>query len=144
MNDMNNNIKHLGVVDEVDDDCVKVRIVQTSACATCQAAGHCTASESKEKVVEVYDKNLSNLKKGDSVTVVAARRTGFMAVLLSSVIPLIILVAAMVLTITITGNEVYAALISIATLIPYYLIIYMAREKIRAQLSFHIDEASVA
>lgn len=143
MNNMGNSIKHLGVVDEVDDDCVKVRIVQTSACATCQAAGHCTASESKEKIVEVYD-NLSNLKKGDSVIVVAARRTGFMAVLLSSVIPLIILVVAMVLTIAITKNEVYAALISIAMLIPYYFIVYLARDKIRAQLSFHIDETSAA
>lgn len=143
MNNMNG-IKHLGVVDEIEDGCVKVRIVQTSACATCQAAGHCTASESKEKVVDVYDENLSNLKKGDSVVVVASRRTGFLAVLLSSVLPLVLLVAALVLAMTITGNEMYAALISIATLIPYYLIIYMLRGKIRTQLSFHIDETGVA
>lgn len=141
---MNNSIKHLGVVDEVEDGCVKVRIIQTSACATCQAAGHCTASESKEKVVEVYDENLSNLKKGDSVVVVASRRTGFLAVLLSSVLPLLVLVVAMVVTIAIIENEAMAALISIATLIPYYLIIYMLRGKIRTKLSFHIDETGVA
>ena len=50
---MSTDIKHCGVVDEVEDGCVKVRIVQSSACASCKVASHCNASENKEKVVEV-------------------------------------------------------------------------------------------
>lgn len=140
---MNNNIRHWGVVDGVGDGCLKVRILQTSACASCKVSGHCTASESKEKVVDVYDKNLPDLHKGDKVVVVASQRTGFLAVLLSSVIPLFILVSVLVSVLTLSGSEAGAALLSICALLPYYLLLYLFRERIRSRLSFHIDPLSI-
>lgn len=116
-----------------------MRIVQASACATCKIAGHCTASESKEKLIEVYETNKSNLKPGDEVVVTAAQKVGFLAVLLSAVLPLFILIAALATALTLTGDEALGALIGIGSLVPYYLIIYMLREKIGQKLSFHIE-----
>ena len=92
---MKNEIRHLGVVDTVDVGLIKVRITQTSACSSCKMSGNCNASESKEKVVDVYCDNHYGLRTGDTVIVIASQRTGFLAVLLSSVIPLIILVAVL-------------------------------------------------
>ena len=51
---MRNKISHSGVIDRIDGGHVKVRIVQTSACAACKVAGYCNAAESKEKIVDVY------------------------------------------------------------------------------------------
>ena len=51
---MSEKIKHSGVVESVDGDCMKVRILQTSACAGCKAAGVCNAAEKKEKVIYIY------------------------------------------------------------------------------------------
>lgn len=136
---MTNSIKHSGIVESVEDGCVKVKIVQTSACSSCKIAGHCSASESKDKIVEVYDKTLDGLKVGDSVVVIASQRTGMLSVLLSSVIPLVILVAVLFFMIQLTENEVLSALTSIGALIPYYLVLYLMRDKIRSKLSFGIE-----
>lgn len=141
---MKNNIKHLGVVDSIEGECIKVRIVQASACSSCKIAGHCNASESKEKIVDIYGKKLWNVKKGDEVIVMASQRTGFLAVFLSSVVPLIILVSVLALAFFLTGNEAFAALLSLLSLIPYYFIIYLLREKIRMRLSFYIDYSSLS
>lgn len=141
---MNSNIKHLGVVDSIEGECIKVRIVQTSACSSCKIAGHCNASENKEKIVDIYDKNLRNVRKGDKLIVIASQKTGFLAVFLSSVIPLIILVSVLASAFFITCDEAFAAVVSLLSLIPYYFIIYLLREKIRVQLSFHIDYSSLS
>lgn len=50
---MSNKIKHNGVVDGVEEGCVRVRILQSSACSACKVAAHCNASETKEKIIEV-------------------------------------------------------------------------------------------
>ena len=47
-------IKHDGVVDSIEGNCIHVRIVQASACAACGAKSLCSAAESKEKIVDVY------------------------------------------------------------------------------------------
>ena len=51
---MSTKISHSGIVESIEDGCVKVRIVQTSACAACKVAGYCNAADSKEKSVDVF------------------------------------------------------------------------------------------
>lgn len=136
---MNVNIKHHGIVDDVTDDCVKVRIVQSSACASCKVAGHCNASESKEKIVEVYTPDARRYSVGDSVVVIASQRTGLLAVFLSSVVPLVLLVTVLAVTLAITGSEPAAAAAGLCSLVPYYAVLYLFRNKIRARLSFSIE-----
>ncbi len=46
---MSNKIKHTGVVDGVEEGCVCVRILQSSACSACKVAAHCNASEIERK-----------------------------------------------------------------------------------------------
>ena len=136
---MGADIRHCGVVDDVTDGCVKVRIVQSSACASCKVAGHCNASESKEKIVDVYERDARKFAVGDNVVVVASSRMGMFAVLLSSVIPLFLLVAVLAAVLAATGSEAAAALSSLGALVPYYLILYMLRDKVRSRLSFSIE-----
>ena len=50
---MNTKISHSGVIEEIQGDGVKVRIVQTSACAACKVAGYCNAADKKEKIIDV-------------------------------------------------------------------------------------------
>lgn len=77
------------------------------------------------------------------MVVIASQKTGFIAVFLSSVIPLLILIAVLSVVFVITENEVCAALLSLFALIPYYFALYCVRNKIRARLSFHIDPLSI-
>lgn len=136
---MNANIKHCGVVDDITGGCIKVRIVQASACASCKVANRCNASESKEKIVEVYDEDTTRFSIGDNVVVSASQGTGFLAVFLSSVIPLFLLIVVLASVLAATGNEAWAALASLGALAPYYLVLYMFKDKIRSRLSFKIE-----
>ncbi len=138
---MKNNIKHFGIVDEVEGERIKVRITQSSACSSCRVASHCNASESKEKLIDVYGSNGISVSKGDKVVVVAAEGSGLFAVVLTSVIPLVILVAVLVICVYVTKDEAFSALVSLCALIPYYFVIYFFRNRIRERLSFSIEEA---
>jgi len=65
---MNNKIRHSGIIDSIENSTVRVRILQTSACAACKVAAHCNASESKEKLVDVAVADGSVRRVGDTVT----------------------------------------------------------------------------
>lgn len=137
---MSGKIKHSGVVESVEGDCMKVRILQTSACAGCKAASFCNTAEKKEKVIDIYgSKAMNGHKAGDMVVVTAANATGRKAVMLGFGLPLVILVIALAVTYAITHSEPLSALVSIAALVPYYIIIYMLREHLRRDFSFSID-----
>lgn len=142
MKDMSN-IKHLGVVDEIERGHAKVKIVQGSACASCKVASRCGMSEQKEKIVDVFGNIPDGLNVGDSVFVVASQRMGYLAVLVSSVIPLFLLVIVLLVVIYLTGNDLLSALTSLCSLIPYYLIVYMLRDKLRVRLSFKMERSGV-
>ena len=136
---MSNKIKHSGVVENILGDSVQVRIVQTSACAACKVAGYCNASESKEKLVDVYHVDTRNLRVGDVVTVTASTQVAAQALLLSFGLPLVVLVAVLIAVLLITGNEGAAALSGLAALVPYYAVLFLFRNRIRDKLSFSIE-----
>lgn len=136
---MENKISHSGVVESVEDGCVHVRIVQTSACAACKVAGYCNASESKEKVVDVYCGNARHYEVGQAVTVVASQRVAAQALLLGFGLPFVVLVGILVAILLLTGNELWAALGGLLALMPYYAVLYLMRNRIRDKLSFWIE-----
>ena len=136
---MSNKIKHSGVVENIMGDSVQVRIVQTSACAACKVAGYCNASESKEKLVDVYHADTRHLKVGDVVMVTASTQVAAHALLLGFGLPSVVLVAVLVAVLLITGNEGAAALSGLAALVPYYAVLFLFRNRIRDKLSFSIE-----
>ena len=136
---MSNKIKHSGVVDNILGDSVQVRIVQTSACAACKVAGYCNASESKEKLVDVYHADTRNLRVGDVVTVTASTQVAAQALLLGFGLPFVVLVAVLIAVLLITGNEGAAALSGLGALVPYYAVLFLFRNRIRDKLSFSIE-----
>ena len=136
---MSNKIKHSGVVENILGDSVQVRIVQTSACAACKVAGYCNASESKEKLVDVYHADTRNLKVGDVVTVTASTQVAAQALLLGFGLPFVVLVAVLIAVLLITGNEGAAAMSGLAALVPYYAVLFLFRNRIRDKLSFSIE-----
>ena len=139
---MSNKIKHSGIVDTVDGDCVKVRILQSSACSACKVAAHCNASETKEKVVEVFDTTAHSYHSGDSVVVVADASVGFRASFYGYLLPLVVMVATLVGMLAMTHSEGIAALSALGVLVPFYLILYVLRGKLKSRLSFEIEHIS--
>ena len=78
---MTDKIKHLGIVESINGSYLKVRIVQTSACSACSIKGHCSAAESKEKLIDVYNKAGLTCQVGNQVMISGATSLGMKAVM---------------------------------------------------------------
>lgn len=136
---MSNKIKHAGVVDGVEGECVRVRILQSSACSACKVAAHCNASETKEKIIDVMDADASHYQKGNQVMVVADTAVGFRASLYGYLLPLILMVVTLVGVLAATHSEGLAALSALGILMPYYVLLFLMRNKLRNRLSFTLE-----
>jgi sigma-E factor negative regulatory protein RseC len=136
---MSNKIRHSGVIESIEDGCIHVHIVQTSACAACKVAGYCNAADSKEKVVDVYCNNDALYKTGQQVTVSASGKVAAKALLWGFGIPFVLMVTVLVLVLLLTDDEGWAALGALAVLIPYYILLWFLRDNMREQLSFVIE-----
>ncbi len=133
-------ISHSGIIESITDQCVKVRILQTSACAACKVARHCNASESKEKIVDVLNVSDTNrLKVGDNVVVWASKDVANRALLLGFGIPFLVMVGVLFLVLQLTGNEAKAAVSGLLALVPYYGVLYVCRHKIQQKMAFYLE-----
>lgn len=131
-------IEHQGVITNITDQKVSVMILQQSACSSCHAKGACTAADSKEKMVDVSDYT-GKYKVNDLVTVIGQKSMGYKAVLWAFVIPIIILVSVIILTISVWDfGEIEASLSAIISLVPYYAILYLLRNRMANSFKFTI------
>ena len=134
-------IKHDGIVIAVKGDgTVRVRIVQTSACAACKAKAMCASAESKEKELTAFtvqEFSGSEVKVGDEVVVMVQQKMGWKAVLLAYLLPFFVLLAVMFL-----GNAIWevreeilgtAALCAMAF---YYILLGCFKDKLQKEFSF--------
>lgn len=134
------NIKHLGIVENINGSRLKVKIVQSSACSACSVKGHCSASETKEKIIDVYNKNNVPCQVGERVMIVGTTSMGMKAVLLAFVLPFIVLLLALIISLKLTGgDEAVSAQVSLGTLVPYYLIIYICRNRLSRSFMFILE-----
>ena len=133
-------IKHRGRVEKVEGSHVVVRIVQTSACSACSIKGHCNASESKEKLIDVFEVNAS-YQIGEEVVLLGTTSMGMQAVLLAFGVPLVILIVALGVTMHFTdGDALVSSLVGLLSIVPYYFAIHFSKDKLKKTFSFTIEK----
>lgn len=137
---MTDNIKHRGVIVKVDGSHIVVRIVQTSACSACSAKGLCNASESKEKQIDVYEVNPS-YQIGEEVVLSGSTSMGMRAVFWAFGIPIFLLLVALFVTMRVTeGNALLSSMVALLAIVPYYLVLYLMKDKMTKTFSFVIEK----
>ena len=135
-------IEHEGIIEKISGDQITVRIVQKSACSACHAKGACMAADSKEKLVNISDSSGQFYEK-EKVIIEGKESMGYSAVLWAFVIPLIILILTLILSLNYFKlSETEAALSSIIALGPYYLILYLFRNKMANTFKFNIKKTN--
>ena len=137
---MSNKITHSGIVKSIVDGCIKVQIVQTSACAACKVASHCNAAESKIKIVDVFTADTQSYQIGQAVTVWASKDVANRALLLGFGAPFLLLICVLMIALKLSGDEGVAALVALASLVPYYLGLWLMKNRIQQQIAFHIEK----
>ena len=134
----NNTIRHLGIVENIQGSHLSVRIVQTSACAACSVKGHCSSADSKDKIIDIIDTAAASYQVGENVMVVGETSMGMQAVALAFIIPFVLLIFTLFLFMALIENELYAALLSLAVLVPYYYILWLNKTRLKQKFSFTI------
>ena len=126
---MANTIKHQGIVENINGSHLQVRIIQTSACASCSVKGHCSSADTKEKLIDVIDES-SSYQPGDRVWVTGELSMGVMAVLFAFIFPFLILIISLFVFMAIWNDELRSALCSLALRAPYTLLLYIVAEQV--------------
>lgn len=137
---MENNVEQCGRVVEVVPGKVTVNIVSSSMCASCHAKGACGTLDTKDKKIEVKTEDYNKYKVNDSVTVYMDRKLGFKAVFLGFLFPFLIMISLIFINKYLYPEilDIYLALISITSLVIYYFMIYLLRNKIDKEFVFKI------
>jgi len=133
-------IQHRGIIEEITEKGIRVKFTSKSACADCHAKGMCSAADLKEKEVLVKD-NSTDFNSGDTVNLVITTGQGSRAVMLGYVYPFLVFLTCLLILNGIGLNELQTGLISLAVIVPYYLIIYILRGKISKSFKFSIRKA---
>jgi sigma-E factor negative regulatory protein RseC len=119
---------------------VKVKILAQSACAQCHAKGFCTALEMEEKIIDTIPDPEMPLQTGDIVFVVMEEKMGWKAIFYSFFLPFLVMVTVFFVSYALGSSETNAALYGLVILIPYYLSVYVFREKIEKDFIFKAEK----
>lgn len=134
------NIKHTGIIEQVDGMRLKVRIRQTSACAACEARAHCNASETKERLIDVRNERGIPCREGQQAVICGAASMGLKAVGWAFGLPFAMVVGALFAAMKLTGgNEPLSAVAALAMLIPYYAALRLCRRKLGRSFVFTLE-----
>ena len=132
-------ISHEGIVTKITDDELEIKILAQSACAACHAKSACGMGEQAEKILIVPRPKSKDFALNQKVNVKMAIGQGNKAAVLAYLIPIILLLAVLFICLGLGLSEGFSALLSIVALIPYYIILYLRREKLRQKFE-HIVE----
>ena len=133
-------ISHEGIVTKITDDELEIKILAQSACAACHAKSACSMGEQAEKILTVpRPKDKKEFTINQKVNVRMAIGQGNKAAVLAYLIPIILLLAVLFVCLGLGINDGLAALISIVALVPYYIVLYLSRDKLKEKFEYHIE-----
>ena len=131
-------ISHEGIVTKITDDELEIKILAQSACAACHAKSACGMGEQAEKILTVPRPKDKEFTINQKVNVRMAIGQDNKAAVLAYLIPIILLLAVLFVCLGLGINDGLAALISIVALVPYYIVLYLSRDKLKEKFEYHI------
>ena len=132
-------ISHEGIVTKITDDELEIKILAQSACAACHAKSACGMGEQAEKILTVPRPKGKDFTLNQRVNVRMGIGQGNKAAVLAYLFPIILLLVVLFVCLGFGLNEGLSALISIVALIPYYIVLYLKRDKFKKQFEYTIE-----
>ena len=135
-----NQIEHKGTVALVGRNFVRVDIEVMEACGSCASRKACAMGQGTTREIMVYTDDAQNYSIGEVVNVSARQSLGLIAVLFCYVVPLVVLVGALAVAISLGCSEGVAALISLGVTALYFLLLAFLRKRISRKVVFTINK----
>lgn len=134
----NSIVEHKGIVTEISNNTILVELTVMSACSSCHAKSLCSL-DSTQKTIQITNP-AETYNIGEMVNVVMRQSLGHKALFLGYIMPFFVLLFS-VIAFSVTGlKEGLAGLLSIGMLIPYYLMLYFFKDKIKKEFKFNIEK----
>ena len=133
-----NEVTHTGIVKSVGEDGITVNIVVQSGCASCEIKGACSMSEQSDKELDI-DCSPIGFNVGQHVNIRLKSSQGMNALFLGYVLPFLILLTVMIILTSLTDKEGLVGVISIASLVPYYSLLYYYRKQIKKKFTYVVE-----
>lgn len=133
-------LKHSGVIQEITSEKITVKILNLSACAGCHVKSACSMADVKEKYVDVVNYGNQEWEIGEKVNVLCSEELGFIALFWAYVLPFIVVVSTLLICTSLNLGELYSGLISLGTLVPYYVTLSLFKAKLKKKFSFSIEK----
>ena len=114
---------HTGVVTAVSDRTVEVEIFRPEGCGGCSLNSVC--SQGERKLLTAIP--AAACQPGDQVTVEITNRQGWLALFWGIVMPFLCTISGVLAGVQLTGSEVVAAGIGLASAAAYYGVFYLFR-----------------
>ncbi len=130
-------IEHEGIIKQISGNTIKVEIIKTSACNTCEAKKQCCVTENSTKIIDIITTD-SNFSLNDKVNVYLPRHLAVKALFLAYIIPFFCIIITLLSVNFLTKNEIKAGLASIGILIPYFIILKIFNKRIQIKYNFKI------
>ncbi len=132
-------IEQRGIVESADQDGVSVKISQVSACSDCHSKSSCLIFGTGEKAIYVRETS-GEFRAGDRVGITITQKMGNKAIVLGYGVPFLLVILALVILSLLHLREWQAGLLSLFTLVPYYLILYRSRAWLGKTFTFTLKK----
>ena len=135
-------IVHNGIIEEISNKLIRVKFISFTSCSECNAKSLCAISDLKDKYVEV-SKTRDLYQVGEEVKIILQQSLGFLAVFWAYVLPFLLVILTLGVLTQVSDNELLTGGFSLAILIPYYLGLYLYKNKLEKKFRFIIKKLEV-
>ncbi len=132
-------ISHEGIVTKITDDELEIKILAQSACAACHAKSACGMGEQAEKILTVPRPKDKDFTLNQKVNVKMSIGQGNKAAVLAYLIPIMLLLAVLFTCLGLGLGEGLSALLGILALVPYYVVLYLRRDKLKQKFEYNVE-----
>ncbi len=136
-----NLIEHEGTVKSIDEDgTLHIEIPVSSSCSSCHAQGYCGAHIGSDNTLRdvTVKEYIGEYKIGEEVIVEMKQILGLQAVWWAYIFPIVIMVALLFVGKNMGWEEKISALVILVSLVVYYLILFLKREKLSRIFAFKV------
>lgn len=133
-------IAHKGKIIDINKDFTTVEILQQSACSACHAKSLCSLTDEATKIIQLPSDPWVKYEVGEEVNVEMRQSLGLKAVWLCYLVPLLVFMVVMFTLSKLGLGDLAVGLSSVASVILYYLILYIIRDKVSSEFVFVIKK----
>lgn len=132
-------IRQSATVIRVDASEIEVEVCRPDACAACKAKSVCSEGGGQGKRMTLLNDG-QGYRVGEQITLVMRRSSGLKAVVIAYLVPVFLIVAVLLIFQATHLNETLSALLTLAILGLYFLVIRLLGGRIKRELTIEIEK----